>query len=282
VFDSFVVLGRGMEPTFGKDDWVLLKTYGTDYNRGDIIVFENPQFDGNSFERIIGTPNERIEIKNGQVLIDGQVLNESQYLSNPTTIGDEDVLLNSDEYFVLGDNRDGSIDSRVYGPIKRNSIYGRYWFTIRKDYVEPSEEFPSDWQTYKNEEYGFEIKYPSNEFLLKENNITSKLFSGTGGHFWIFIEDNVKNLDAAGIKDDYYENDDYGYQYQDSFVKVAGINSYKQGRYDTGVIEKYYIPMNDKIYRIEFEFNFSLPNQQLSNAKKVLVNSILSTLKFTD
>ena len=136
----------------------------------------------------------------------------------------------------------------------------------------------ANWKTYGNSGLNFSINYPDG-FQLKEDNATSKLFSGADGHFWVFIENNTKNLDAAGLKDDYYKNDEYGYQYQDSFVKVAGVNSYKQGGYDLGVIEKYYIPKNGKIYRIEFEFNFNLPNQQLSNSKIDQISKILSTFK---
>ena len=136
-----------------------------------------------------------------------------------------------------------------------------------------------DWKTYRNSGLGFTINYP-NDFQLKEDNATSKLFSGVDGHFWIFIENDTKNLDATEIKEDYYKNDEYGYQYEDSFVKIAGVDSYKQGRYDSGVIEKYYIPYSGKIYRIEFEFNFDLPNQKLSQDKTSLINQILSTFKF--
>lgn len=137
------------------------------------------------------------------------------------------------------------------------------------------------WKTYSNAGLSFSINYPNN-FQLKEDNATSKLFSSADGHFWIFVENSTKNLDAAGIKDDYYKNDTYGYQYQDSFVKVAGVNSYKQGRYDLGVIEKYYIPKGGKVYRIEFEFNFNTPNQNLRDSKINLISKILSTFKFTN
>ena len=139
----------------------------------------------------------------------------------------------------------------------------------------------TNWKTYGNSGLNFSINYPDG-FQLKEDNATSKLFSGADGHFWVFIENNTKNLDAAGLKDDYYKNDEYGYQYQDSFVKVAGVNSYKQGRYDLGVIEKYYIPKSGKIYRIEFEFNFDTPNQNLKESKINLISDVLSTFKFTN
>jgi hypothetical protein len=136
----------------------------------------------------------------------------------------------------------------------------------------------ADWQTYRNDEYGFEVRYP-NAFQKKENNQTNKLFSATDGHFWIFIDDNNQYLDAIKIKDN--NKGDLGYSYQESFVLVGGINSFKQGRYDLGVIEKYYIPKGNKIFRIEFEFNFDYPDQILEEDKKELINQILPTFKFT-
>ncbi|MFA4872759.1 MAG: hypothetical protein WC659_02380 [Patescibacteria group bacterium] len=137
----------------------------------------------------------------------------------------------------------------------------------------------ANWTIYNNPGLNFSINYP-NDFQLTEDNATSKLFSGTDGHFWIFVENNTKNLDAAGIKDDYYKHDEYGYQYQDTFVKVAGANAYKQGRYDLGVIERYYIPKNGKIYKVGFEFNFDTPNQNIKENKINLIRNIISTFKF--
>lgn len=160
----------------------------------------------------------------------------------------------------------------------------------------------ANWKTYSNSGLNFSINYPDG-FQLKEDNAiskcdtrnksfvcfppqeenaTSKVFSGADGYFWVFIENNTKNLDATGLRDDYYKNDEYGYQYQDSFVKVAGVNSYKQGRYDLGVIEKYYIPKSGKVYRLEFEFNFDTPNQNLKESKINLISDVLSTFKFTN
>lgn len=138
-----------------------------------------------------------------------------------------------------------------------------------------------NWKTYSNFGLNFSVNYP-NGFQLKEDNAISKLFSGTDGHFWVFIENNTKNLDAEGLMVDFYKNDGYGYQYQDSFMKVAGVNSYKQGRYDLGVIERYYIPKNGKIFRIEFEFNFNAPDQNSKESKISLISDILSTFKFTN
>ena len=136
------------------------------------------------------------------------------------------------------------------------------------------------WLTYNNPELGFAISYPT-DFRLEEDNATSKLFSGPDGYFWILVKDDAENLDPAGIRDDYYKNDTYGYAYQDSFAKINGVDAYQQSRYDLGVIERYYFPKDGKIYTIAFEFNFSTPNQQLTDSMKTLIKKIITTFKLT-
>jgi len=157
----------------------------------------------------------------------------------------------------------------------------------KKDVVQ-SEADVSSWKTYKNEKYGFEFQYPI-IFNLEEDSKYAELwqkelailFSNSAGHFWLTIENNPENLDASGIKENYYNNESYGYQYEDSFPIIAGIKSYKQSRYDLGVIEKYYIPRKNTIIGLEFEFNFKIPDENLLQEKKDIINNVLTTLKFT-
>lgn len=137
------------------------------------------------------------------------------------------------------------------------------------------------WKAYAIPGQNFVMKYPD-EFRLQEDQATRKIFSSQDGHFAIYIENNIKKLDAAGLKNDFEQNDEYGYRYQDSFVKVAGVDAYKQGRYDLGVIEKYSIPKSGKIYRVEFEFNFDTANQNLKESKIHFIRDVLSTFAFTD
>lgn len=124
------VKGESMVPSF--EDGELLLTEKVSYRfgepqRGDTIVFEAPIGRRVDFiKRIIGKPGDEVEIKNGAVHVNGVKLNET-YIGVQTQ-GDEIVKLGSDEYFVLGDNRTASSDSRVFGPIKRNAIRGRVWF----------------------------------------------------------------------------------------------------------------------------------------------------------
>ena len=93
--------------------------------RGDIIVFQNP-IDQNPplVKRLIGLPGEIIEVREGKVYINGKALAEP-YVKSSDRSNYAQVTLGIDEYFVLGDNRPNSEDSRNYGPISGASILGR-------------------------------------------------------------------------------------------------------------------------------------------------------------
>jgi len=103
--------------------------------RGDIVVFKYPrQPDQYFIKRIIGMPGERVVIRSGEVIIynkenqGGKVLDESDYLlQSEDTASDVDTTLKMDEFFVLGDNRSSSLDSRSFGPVPRENIIGRTW-----------------------------------------------------------------------------------------------------------------------------------------------------------
>jgi hypothetical protein len=107
------------------------------------------------------------------------------------------------------------------------------------------------------------------------------LFKNPIGHFWVYTTDNPKKLNAQQLQEEYYKNDDYGFKYDDTYPTIAGVQAYKQARYDLGVIEDYYIPYAGKVYKLEFEFNFD-PNDKKSEEIKNLIGQILSTFKFTN
>lgn len=137
VVQPFFVNGASMEPTFYDHEYLIIDeiTYRFEEpQRGEVIVFRNPRNPSQFFiKRIIGLPNETVEIKDGEIFItlpsgDSFKLNEVSYLPPGTvTNGNNKVKLLNDEYYVLGDNRSSSLDSRVFGPIKRESIVGRTW-----------------------------------------------------------------------------------------------------------------------------------------------------------
>ncbi|MDP3901683.1 MAG: signal peptidase I [bacterium] len=125
----FLVSGASMEPSFSDGNYLLIDeiTYRfREPERGETVVFHYPGDRGLFFiKRIIGLPGERIIIKNNEIFINNIILNE-EYLSDSDikTAGSVDVTLNKDQYFVLGDNRYNSFDSRNWGPLNRDDITG--------------------------------------------------------------------------------------------------------------------------------------------------------------
>lgn len=134
LFQPFFVRGPSMEPSFANGDYLIIDELSYRFSapqRGDVIVFKYPYNPSQRFiKRIIGLPGETVEIKNGKVIIyssqGGRILDESEYLSSNTqTPGEVRITLGNDEYFVLGDNRSVSADSRSWGPLKREYIIGK-------------------------------------------------------------------------------------------------------------------------------------------------------------
>ena len=103
--------------------------------RGDIIILRPPTDDSKDFiKRVIALPGERLLIRDGQVLINGHRLNEPYLPENWTSQANwgapDGVVMAPNQYFVMGDNRNRSQDSRTFGPIGRDRIDGRAWFRI--------------------------------------------------------------------------------------------------------------------------------------------------------
>lgn len=132
----FFVKGASMEPSFEDKDYLLIDELSYRFNppkRGEIIVFRYPYDDEHPFyiKRIIGLPNETVEIRNNTVKIfdddhkNGFILKETYLDSFQKTLGDVIVRLKSDEYFVMGDNRLQSSDSRRWGTLNKKFITGR-------------------------------------------------------------------------------------------------------------------------------------------------------------
>ena len=134
IFQPFFVRGKSMEPNFENNDYLIVDEISYRFRapqRGEVVVFKCPQNPSQRYiKRIVGLPGETIEIGDGKVVIfsekGSQILNESDYLSPYiTTPGDIRVTLDENEYFVLGDNRSVSADSRRFGPLPRKNIVGR-------------------------------------------------------------------------------------------------------------------------------------------------------------
>lgn len=138
-------VGDSMSPVLRNGDVVLVNRIvynATTPKRGDVIVFKPKGNENDHYyiKRIVGLPGETIEIIENRVYIDGERLKEDYETTNIDDVGvvDEKLKLAGDEYFVLGDNREQSEDSRDadVGNVKREYIYGKAWFVIT-----PGDEF---------------------------------------------------------------------------------------------------------------------------------------------
>jgi len=124
----FIVDGLSMFPNFLDREFMLVDRasyFVRSPNRGEVIIFIFPGTRSSRFvKRIIGLPGEHVEVKNGKIYINGKQLNEVNYL-HVETLGNASYWLNDNEYFVLGDNREVSNDSRYWGPLDKGNIIGR-------------------------------------------------------------------------------------------------------------------------------------------------------------
>lgn len=139
---AFWIPSPSMNPTLHEGDRVLVNKLAdgvSDINRGDIIVFERPNSDGDNgpehgikdlIKRVVGLPGEQIEARDGVVHVDGQRLDEA-YLDVGTATNDLQAFPVPEGYvFVLGDNRSNSQDSRSFGPVPEEAIVGRAFFRV--------------------------------------------------------------------------------------------------------------------------------------------------------
>ena len=129
---NFRIEGFSMEPNFHDGQYLFVNRLVYLLHppeRGDVIVFVPPSSTSRDYiKRVIGLPGDRVEIRDGQVFINGRPLAEPYPLNRgsssfgPATVG-------ADEYFVMGDNRDYSSDSRAWGMLAANKIIGEAWIT---------------------------------------------------------------------------------------------------------------------------------------------------------
>ncbi len=142
----FRIEGDSMEPNLHNGEYVLIDKVSYLLHlpeRGDVVVFTPPNNDRDYIKRIIGLPGDKVEIKGGQVYVNGVVLDEP-YLKGTIRNDMSTRTVEEGRYFVLGDNRNNSSDSRSFGSIAPQSIVGRAWLVYWP---------PADWGTVPHHTY---------------------------------------------------------------------------------------------------------------------------------
>lgn len=135
----FQVSGESMFPTYKDREYIFTNIIGLklgELKRGDVIVFKSPIDKNKDFiKRVIGLPGDTVALENGIVYVNSQALNESEYLNNEvkTFSGSflrdgESVSVPEGTYFVMGDNRMYSSDSREWGFLPKSNIVGKSFF----------------------------------------------------------------------------------------------------------------------------------------------------------
>jgi signal peptidase I len=142
----FRIEGDSMEPNLHNGEYVLIDKISYllhEPERGDVVVFTPPNNERDYIKRVIGLPGDTVEIKGGQVYVNGAVLDEP-YLKNLINNDMPARVIENGRYFVLGDNRNNSSDSRSFGTITPQSIVGRAWLVYWP---------PSQWSTVPHHTY---------------------------------------------------------------------------------------------------------------------------------
>ena len=124
-----------MLPTLADGDRVLMNKNLGELKRGDIVNFLYPKDKSKQYiKRIVGLPNEKIEIHNGTVFINDSEI-EEPYVDqnlNQSKQNTRAQIIPENQYFVLGDNRDNSSDSRAWGTLQKELIVGKYYLAYAK------------------------------------------------------------------------------------------------------------------------------------------------------
>jgi len=128
VVQPFLVSGQSMEPNFQGGNYLLIDEVSyrlEDPSRGDVVVFRYPGDEKTFYiKRIIGLPGDEVVVSGGQVMINGKLQDEDYLPNDIRTVGNVNKKLGPEEYFVMGDNRDYSFDSRQWGVLPQKNIIG--------------------------------------------------------------------------------------------------------------------------------------------------------------
>jgi signal peptidase I len=148
LFENYRVVGNSMLPTLENDQYLAVDKLSYrlhEPQRGDIIVFRDPRSSGRKLiKRLIGLPGESVEIKEGRVYINDQLLGEP-YVAGEGYYSSTSTPIPVDHYYVLGDNRNNSSDSHSWGTLSGSLIVGKAWLAYWP---------PEHWGMIPHEQYG--------------------------------------------------------------------------------------------------------------------------------
>ncbi|MBU2578939.1 signal peptidase I [Patescibacteria group bacterium] len=139
IFQPFVVQGASMEPNFQQGNYLIVDEISYRFHspqRGEVIVFKYPQNPSVKFiKRVIGLPGEKIKFENNKIIVINQqgesiVLNEKNYLEELIFLTDKEFIVPKGQYFVLGDNRLHSYDSKNWGAVPKDNIIGKVFLRL--------------------------------------------------------------------------------------------------------------------------------------------------------
>lgn len=128
----FTVDGHSMDHTYSHGD-LLVGEKNADIKAGDILIIYSDVLSERIVKRCIGLPGDKVEIRDNTVYVNDKALKED-YIAEPMNTEDMSVTLGDDEYFVMGDNRNDSTDSREIGPIPKNKIQAKVTHNLTKEY----------------------------------------------------------------------------------------------------------------------------------------------------
>lgn len=141
IVQPFFVRGSSMEPNFHDGEYLVIDQLSYRFReprRGEVVVFRYPQDHSQFFiKRVVGLPGEDVRVSDGRVFITsntysaGVEIDEAEYLAPGVRTGGQiDIHLGEGEYFILGDNRPASSDSRSWGTVHANEFVGRAWLRL--------------------------------------------------------------------------------------------------------------------------------------------------------
>jgi len=161
---SYTVVMSSMEPNFQQGECIMVNKvsyHSSGPQRGQVIIF-NPPFESEYpfIKRVIGLPDETVEIKDGKVFINGTALEEDEYIKERPNYTMPATEVPENEYFVLGDNRNNSNDSHTGWTVSRDNIIGKAWFIYWP---------PSSWGVIKHYSYPELLGTEGQEMMLGQS-----------------------------------------------------------------------------------------------------------------